>query len=104
MSYIDSNGFRVFDHDPAAERRARRKTFCNRCHSTIWQNETVVLAGKNSRGWEMYNHLDCILALNDSTPRQFNEKVFLVRGGVPDKHLLKKKTKAIVAKHYKETD
>lgn len=50
----------------------------------------------------MYNHRDCILALNDPTPRQFNEKVFIARGGVPDKHLLKQKTKAIVAKHYKD--
>lgn len=67
------------------------KGYCKKCHHTFWSGEIVEkIAGG-------FNHLDCLRALADTTPRklspQYERELRLAGLGIPNKTILKKKAK-----------
>jgi hypothetical protein len=80
---IDNIGYQVVDEDSF---QVKYHGYCNRCHHTYWKNEVV---RKVAGGFE---HLNCMLALADRTPRKLNPKMEWMFAGL-DKAKLKKKAK-----------
>lgn len=62
------------------------KGYCKKCHHTYWVGEIVE---KTAGG---FNHIDCLSALADTTPRKLNPKMEWMFAGL-DKAKLKKKAK-----------
>jgi hypothetical protein len=60
--------------------------YCKKCHHTFWKNEVVE---KDAGG---FNHLSCLAALADQTPRKLNPQSEWMFPGL-NKAKLKKKAK-----------
>jgi hypothetical protein len=63
--------------------RSKFKSYCNKCHYTIWQGEWIRYTGKAY-------HLDCKEALVDDTPRILNPKFEGIFGKIQKDKLRKK--------------
>lgn len=55
--------------------KAKYRGYCNNCHYTIWQGETINYNG------QAY-HADCVVALKDDTPRRLNPSYIKLYGKV----------------------
>lgn len=87
--FIDSDGY--IDEDSEKVFKTKYQGYCQKCHHTYWKNEVVE---KDAGG---FNHLDCLVALADRTPRRLSPKyereLKLAGLGIPNKAILKKKAK-----------
>lgn len=54
---------------------ARYQGYCNRCHYTIWKGENIQYDGKAY-------HFDCVVSLQDATPRILNPQYVKTYGKV----------------------
>lgn len=87
---IDSVGYLVVDENTL---RSKYRGYCKKCHHTFWQRELV----ENNPGGG-FNHLNCLAALADPTPRKLNPKMEWMFAGLDKGKLKKKAKKAILTK------
>lgn len=56
--------------------RSNYKSYCSKCHFSIWKGEPIELVNKKPQ------HIDCVEALRDKTPRALHKSYQKVYGTV----------------------
>jgi hypothetical protein len=81
----------VFDTRLEDRVKVKLNGYCTKCHHTYWSGEVVA---KGNKGFE---HMDCLVALADKSPRKINPKMEYLFSGISKAKLKKKAKKKLLA-------